>query len=161
MLFRRLLAIISLSLLACCVQAQSDLIRARGIYVDHTQALGIDDVATKEFGPFIGLLKRSLTPKVRWIRLSIDKSSTPETSAVLVVGPHYLAEISLYERHKGEWLKRVVGDRYPAEQVGCPFGQYCFSIQLDQLESSELYLRVATTNGYYLTAKLFDSLALN
>lgn len=161
MLFRRLLAIISLSLLACCVQAQSDLIRERGIYVDDTQALGIDDVVTKEFGPFIGLLKRSLTPKVRWIRLTIDKNGTPDSSAVLVVGPHYLAEIALYERHKGEWLKRVVGDRYPAEQVGCPFGQYCFSIQLDQLESSELYLRVATTNGYYLTAKLFDSHALN
>lgn len=161
MLFRRLLAIISLSLLACCVQAQSDLIRERAIYVDDAQAVDIDEVVTKEFEPFNSLLKRSLTPKVRWVRLSIDKNATPDSSAVLVVGPHYLAEIALYERHKGEWLKRVVGDRYPAEQAGCPFGQYCFSIQLDQLEGSDLYLRVATTNGYYLTVKLLDHLALN
>ncbi len=161
MLFRKLLAIISLSLLACCVQAQSDLIRERAIYVDDTQALGIEEITGKEFGPFTGMLNRSLTPKVRWLRLGIDKSATSDTSVVLVVGPHYLAEIALYERHKGEWLRRVVGDRYPAEQVGCPFGQYCFAIQLDQLESSDLYLRIATKNGYYITTKLFDHLALN
>lgn len=161
MLFRRLLAIISLSLLACGVQAQSDLIRERGIYVDDTQILGIDEIVAKEFAPFNSLLKRSLRPKVRWIRISIDKSATPDSSAVLAVGPHYLAEVALYERHKGEWHRRIVGDRYPAEQVGCPFGQYCFSIQPDQLEGSDLYLRVATTNGYYLTTKLLDRLALN
>jgi signal transduction histidine kinase len=160
-LFRRLLAIISLSLLACCVQAQSDLIRERGIYVDETQTLSIEEVVGKEFGAFTGLLKRSLTPRVRWVRLIIDKNASSDTAAVLVVGPHYLAEIALYERHNGEWLRRVVGDRYPNEQLGCPVGQYCFSIQLDQLEGSDLYLRVATTNGYYLTAKLFDRLALN
>ncbi len=161
MLFRRLLTIISLSLLACCVQAQSDLIRERAIYVDDTQAVGIDDVMGKDFSPFTGLLKRSLTPNVRWIRLSIDKSATPDTSAVLVVGPHYLSEIALYERHNGEWLRRVVGARYPSEQVGCPFSQYCFSIHLDQLEGSDLYLRVASTNGYYVSAKLLDRLGLN
>ncbi len=161
MLFRKLLAIISLSLLACCVQAQSDLIRERAIYVDDTLTLGVDEITGKEFGQFTGVLKRSLTPKVRWVRLSIDKDATSDASAVLVLGPHYLAEIALYERHKGEWLRRVVGDRYPAEQVGCPFGQYCFSIQLDQLEGSDLYLRIATTNGYYLTAKLFDRFGLN
>jgi signal transduction histidine kinase len=159
--FRRLLAIVSLSLLACCVQAQSDLIRARAIYVDDSQTLGIDEVTGKDFSPFAGLLKRSLTPKVRWIRLSIDKSATPETSAVLVVGPHYIAEIALYERRKGDWVRRVVGDRYPADQIGCPFGQYCFSIQLDQLEGSDLYLRVETTNGYFISAKLFDQLGVN
>jgi signal transduction histidine kinase len=159
--FRRLLAIVSLSLLACCVQAQSDLIRARAIYVDDSQTLGIDEVTGKDFSPFAGLLKRSLTPKVRWIRLSIDKSATPETSAVLVVGPHYIAEITLYERRKDDWVRRVVGDRYPADQIGCPFGQYCFSIQLDQLEGSDLYLRVETTNGYFISAKLFDQLGVN
>lgn len=161
MFFRRLLAIVSLSLLACCVQAQSDLIRARAIYVDDSLTLGIDEVTGKDFSPFAGLLKRSLTPKVRWIRLSIDKSATPETSAVLVVGPHYIAEIALYERRKGDWVRRVVGDRYPVDQVGCPFGQYCFSIQLDKLEGSDLYLRVETTNGYFVSAKLFDYLGVN
>lgn len=161
MLFRRLLAIISLSLLAGCVQAQSDLIRERAIYVDDTQTLGVDEIAGKEFAPFNGLLRRALTPKVRWIRLNIDKGAAPEASAVLVVGPHYLAEITLYERQNGGWVTSVVGDRYPVVQTGCPFGQYCFSIQLDQLEGSELYLRVRTTNGYYISAKLFDRLGLN
>lgn len=161
MLFRRLLAIVSLSLLACCVQAQSDLIRDRAVFVDETHTLDINEVAKKEFERFTGLLRRSLTPRVRWIRLTIDKSATPETSAVLVLGPHYIAEIALFEPNNGGWTRRVVGDRYPTVQSGCPFGQYCFSIQLDQLEGSDLYLRVATTNGYYLTAKLFDRLALN
>jgi signal transduction histidine kinase len=158
--FKRLLALVSLSLIAFCVQA-SDLIRERGIYIDATDTLGIEEVVGKEFGRFNGLLQRALTPKIRWIRLSIDKSATADTSAVLVLGPHYIAEIALYERHKGGWVKRFVGDRYPSQQIGCPFGQYCFSIELDQLEGNELYLRVATTNGYYLTAKLFDRTALN
>lgn len=161
MFIRRLLAIISLSLLAFCVQAQSDLIRERAIYVDETQNLSIEEAVGKEFGPFTGLLKRSLTPRVRWVRLTIDKNATSDTSAILVIGPHYLAEIALYERHNGEWLRSVVGDRYPSEQAGCPFGQYCFSIRLDQLEGTDLYLRIATTNGYYITTKLFDRLALN
>ena len=160
MLVNRLLAATFLSLIAFCVQAQSDLIRERGIYVDETRSLGLQDAIAKEFEPYNGVLKRSLTPSIRWIRLKIDTSTTSEQSAMLVLGPHYIAEIALYERQNGEWLRRVVGDRYPAEQVGCPFGQYCFPVALGQHENNELYLRVETTNGYYLTAKLLDHLAL-
>jgi signal transduction histidine kinase len=160
-LANRLLAAAFLSLIALCAQAQSDLIRERGIYVDETRSLGLQEVIAKEFEPYKGVLKRSLTPSIRWIRLKIDTSTTSEQSAVLVLGPHYIAEIALYERQNGEWSRRVVGDRYPAEQVGCPFGQYCFSVALGQKENNELYLRVETTNGYYLTAKLLDRLALN
>lgn len=161
MLVNRLLATVFLSLIACSAQAQSDLIRERGIYVDETRSLGLQDAIDKEFVPYTGVLKRSLTPSIRWIRLTIDTSATSEQLAMLVLGPHYIAEIALYERHNGEWLRRVVGDRHPAEQVGCPFGQYCFPVRLNQLDNSELYLRVETTNGYYLTAKLLDQLALN
>jgi len=160
-LVNRLLAATFLSLIAFCAQAQSDLIRERGIYVDETRSLGLQDAIAKEFEPYHGVLKRSLTPSIRWIRLKIDTSTTPEQSAMLVLGPHYIAEIALYERQNGEWLRRVVGDRYPAEQVGCPLGQYCFPVTLGQHENNELYLRVETTNGYYLTVKLLDHLALN
>lgn len=162
MFLARLLAVVWLSLVAISAQAQSDLIAQRAIYVDDSRALGIQDVVGKDFERFQGLLKRSLTPKVRWIRLTVDKSATADKSAVLVVGPHYIAEIALYEQQKnGDWRRRVVGDRYPAEQVGCPLGQYCFSIELDRLEGNELYLRVNTTNGYYLTTKLLDQVSLN
>lgn len=161
MLVNRLLAAAFLSLIAFCAQAQSDLIRERGIYVDETRSLGLQDAIAKEFEPYNGLLKRSLTPSIRWIRLKIDTSTTSDQSVMLVLGPHYIAEIALYERQNGEWSRRVVGDRHPAEQVGCPFGQYCFPVRLDQLESNELYLRVETINGYFLTAKLLDRLALN
>ena len=161
MLVNRLLAAAFLSLIAFCAQAQSDLIRERGIYVDETRSLGLQDAITKEFEPYNGLLKRSLTPSIRWIRLKIDTSTTSDQSVMLVLGPHYISEIALYERQNGEWSRRVVGDRHPAEQVGCPFGQYCFPVRLDQLESNELYLRVETINGYFLTAKLLDRLALN
>jgi signal transduction histidine kinase len=160
-LVNRLLAATFLSLIAFCAQAQSDLIRERGIYIDETRSLGVQDAIAKEFEPYNGVLKRSLTPSIRWIRLKIDTSTTPEQFATLVLGPHYIAEIALYERQNGEWSRRVVGDRYPAEQVGCPFGQYCFPVALGQQENNELYLRVETINGYYLTAKLLDRLALN
>lgn len=156
MILRRLFVLIVLSLVGWCAQAQSGLIATRGIYVDGTLDLGIDEVVGKEFSPFNGLLKRSLSPRVRWIHLTIDRSRSAEQVATLVVGPHYLAEIFLYERQQGQWVRRVVGDRYPSPQLNCPVGQYCFAVTLDTLDSPDLYLRIQTTNGYYVTTQLLD-----
>ncbi len=156
MIVRQLLFLIALSLAGWCAQAQSDLIATRGIYVDKAMDLAIDEVAGKEFAPFGGLLKRSLSPSVRWIHLTIDRSRSTDQVATLVLGPHYLAEIALYEKQQGQWARRAVGDRYPGPQPHCPFGQYCFDIDLAALDSPDLYLRVQTTNGYYITAKLLD-----
>ena len=93
MLVNRLLAATFLSLIAFCAQAQSDLIRERGIYIDETRSLGVQDAIAKEFEPYNGVLKRSLTPSIRWIRLKIDTSTTSEQSAMLVLGSHYIADL--------------------------------------------------------------------
>jgi two-component system, sensor histidine kinase LadS len=159
-ILRRLFFLIVLSLAGWCAQAQSDLIATRGIYVDKTINLPMDEVVDKEFSPFGGLLKRSLSPSVRWIHLTIDRSRSTDQVATLVVGPHYLAEIALYEKQQGQWVRRVVGDRYPSPQPSCPFGSYCFVIALDKLDSPDLYLRVQTINGYYITTQLLDRVAV-
>ena len=49
MLVNRLLAATFLSLIAFCAQAQSDLTRERGIHVDETRPLGLQDAIAQGF----------------------------------------------------------------------------------------------------------------
>ena len=160
MIFRRLLSLIVLSLIGWCSQAQSDLIVARGIYFEKSTNSTIEEVVRKEFEPSRGVLTRSLNPGVRWIHLTIDRPRGQDQVATLVMGPHYLAEIALYEKQQGQWVRRLVGDLYPSAQLNCPLGRYCLVIDLDKLDSPDLYLRVQTTNGYFIATKLLDRAAL-
>jgi len=140
-----------------------NLIVERGLFVDPTGTMDINEVTHAGYRPFTQTLNRSLKKTVRWIRLTVrapedlSKSVRPDGNSGLEVrlGPHFLYDIAFYEKKGDGWNIMRAGSRYPFFNNKCPEYLYCFNVAAPPTgETSDFYVRLETTNGYYMTSQV-------
>ncbi len=161
-MFRYLILASAVLFSANALAATSEnLIVDRGLFVDQTGTVDITEATRADYRPFTQTLNRSLKKTVRWIRLTvrgpedISKSIRPAGNSRLEVrlGPHFLYDIAFYEKKGDDWIVQRGGSRYPFFNKQCPEYLYCFNVAVPPTgETSDFYVRLETTNGYYMTS---------
>jgi signal transduction histidine kinase len=127
------------------------------LYVDSTRRMDIQDVSRQVFMPFSLLLNRSFEPTTRWLKIAVQVPAEQRTPLVLVVGPYFLADLELYYEEGGRWFQQRSGAKHPTLQLNCSIGHHCFNLPLAGANQRVYFLRINTTNGFYVSAKVFDS----
>jgi len=127
------------------------------LYVDSTRRMDIQDVSREVFTPFSLLLNRSFEPTTRWLKIAVQVPAEQRTPLVLVVGPYFLADLELYYEEGGRWFQQRSGAKHPTLQLNCSIGHHCFNLPLAGANQRVYFLRINTTNGFYVSAKVFDS----
>jgi signal transduction histidine kinase len=135
--------------------SEHDLIIERGLYVEHAPgALTIEQALSQQYKPFATVLNREFSPTVRWLRLLVAAPQQGSEQVVLRIGPHYIGHIQLFEHQQGTWTSRSAGDRFPASQNACADNAYCFPVTIHAGVHNYFYLRIDTTNGFFLTTRV-------
>ena len=165
-LFRFFHVCLWLLLIAFSMSAQANpdknLIIERGIYIEPAPgSLTIQEATTQDYQPFGGVLNRGFTPTVRWLRLLVQAPVHGTEQVVLRVGPHYIRDIQLFEQKDGVWSSRTAGDHFPVTQNTCLDSTYCFPVTLHAGIDNYFYLRIDTTNGFFLTTRAMQPEALS
>jgi signal transduction histidine kinase len=91
---------------------------------------------------------------VRWLRLLVAAPEQGSKQVVLRIGPHYIGHIQLFEHQQGTWTSRSAGDRFPVNQNACADNAYCFPVTIHAGVDNYFYLRIDTTNGFFLTTRV-------
>jgi signal transduction histidine kinase len=132
-----------------------DLIIERGLYVEPAPGqLTIEQALTQQYKPFVTVLNREFSPTVRWLRLLVAAPQQGSEQIILRVGPHYIGDIQLFEHQQGTWTSRSAGDRFPINQNACADNTYCFPVTIHAGVDNYFYLRIDTTNGFFLTTRV-------
>ena len=135
--------------------SEHDLIIERGLYVEPAPgALTIEQALTQQYKPFATVLNREFSPTVRWLRLLVAAPEQGSKQVVLRIGPHYIGHIQLFEHQQGTWTSRSAGDRFPVNQNACADNAYCFPVTIHAGVDNYFYLRIDTTNGFFLTTRV-------
>ncbi len=139
-----------------------DLIIERGLFVEPAPgSLTIEQALTQQYEPFATVLNRELRPTVRWLRLLVAAPKQGSEQVILRIGPHYIGDIQLFEHQDGAWTSRSAGDRYPASQHSCADNLYCFPVTIKANVDNYFYLRIDTTNGFFLITRAMYPEALS
>ncbi|MCX8145388.1 MAG: sensor histidine kinase [Azovibrio sp.] len=89
-----------------------DLIVARGLLEDRTNALTLADVVDADFRPVDKTLARGYSDSAFWLRIVLRAPARPGP-VELRVRPTYLDDLRLYEPDgAGGWIEHVSGDRH-------------------------------------------------
>lgn len=148
-----------------------DLIVDRGIFIDPTGQMQIEEVLHAAYQPFTKNFERTWTEQTRWIRLTVRApgvesrsftpdladqihSSAPDAALEVRIGPHFLSDIQLYEEKKGSWIVYQSGSLFPYNNQNCVEYVYCFNLNVPMGETVNLYVRLRSLNGYYLTSQV-------
>jgi signal transduction histidine kinase len=135
----------------------SALVIERGLYVDSTRSLGIEDVTHQVFTPFKLLLNLSLSPTTRWLKIKVQAPTRQQSPLVLVIGPYFLSELELYYEDSGRWVNRLSGAKHSEPQLNCSIGHHCFTLPASEAKESVYFLRIDTINGFYTSAQVLAS----
>jgi len=135
----------------------SALVSERGLYVDATRSLGVEDVSRQAFMPFNALLNHSFEPTVRWVKFKIQAPVGQQSPLVLAVGPYFFTELELHYEEGGGWVKQRSGAKYPALQLNCSFGHHCFALPEFGVNQRDYFLRINTINGFYVSARVLTT----
>jgi two-component system, sensor histidine kinase LadS len=158
MRWARLLVCLWWGLVAFGAYANSDdLIVSRAVFVEPAPgSLSIQEAIKQDYKPFANVMNRSFSPTIRWVRILVKAPAEGEQQIVLRVGPHYIAQIELFQEKNGVWAKRVAGDHYPVDQNSCVDNLYCFPITTKAGVENYFYLRIQTTNGFFLYTRALE-----
>ncbi len=164
-----IVGILFMSLNAWAVNSK-ELIVDRGIFIDPTGRMQIQDVLHAKYQPFSKSFDRAWTEKTRWIRLTVQapgikpttltpdradriNASAQDTALELRIGPHFLSDIQLYEERNGSWVMHQTGSLFPNNNQNCVEYVYCFNLNVPKGETVNFYVRLRSLNGYYLTSQ--------
>ena len=137
-------------------QQPSVLVTERGLYVDATRSLSVEDVSRQVFTPFNLLLNRSVEPTTQWLKFKVEAPVGQMSPLVLAVGPYFLSELELYYEDNGRWVKQRSGAKHPSLQLNCSIGQHCFNLPASNETQRVYFLRIQTINGFYVSTKVFS-----
>ena len=138
-------------------QQRGALITERSLYVDSTRSLSVEAASQQVFKPFSLLLNRSLEPTSWWIKIKVQAPVGQQSPLILGVGPYFLTELELYYEEGGRWVKQLSGAKHPVLQLNCSIGQHCFSLPAPGADQRIYFLRVNTSNGFYVSTRILAS----
>ncbi len=94
-----------------------DHITHRAEFEDASAALDFQQIASKTFTPYTGILSRGYSHSALWIRLHVEPGTDhPSEPLVLRIRPGYLDEVRLYDPQYQSLGREVTGDYFPVEQ---------------------------------------------
>lgn len=135
----------------------SALVTKRGLFVDATRSLGVEDVSRQVFKPFNLLLNRSVEPTTRWLKFKVQVPEGQRSPLVLAVGPYFLTELELYYEEGGRWVKQRSGAKHPALQLNCSMGHHCFNLPDSVANQRDYFLRIHTISGFYVSTRVLTA----
>jgi 7TMR-DISM extracellular 2 len=133
-------------------QAQSSIV-AQAFLEDPTNQLDFATVKDQTFTPYRGILNKGYSSSTFWIRLDLDPTRDPGTTAgfqkdlfVLRISPSFLDEIELYDPQDPHDKRRITGTRFSGadDEYQSPNFNFVFK-NMDQ--PRRIWLRLKTNSS--------------
>lgn len=125
-----------------------DLVLSRGLLVDASGEMTIDQVAQSRFKPIDRMVVEGYTSAVTWLKIEVQATTTP---LVLRVLPTFLDHLTLYWRDPQSatgWLRQSSGDQVAMNDRPLPFLSFAFPI--DPNRQTTYFLRLQTSSSSML-----------
>ena len=139
-------------------------------FYDPQSATSIDAVHENNFTPYKDELNLGFKNGTIWVRLDITSTEVsqaisnteikPVSPLIIRAGPHYLDEITFYEKLDGKWSGTTVGDLFPNPSAQCIDDFHCYTLQGSQQQAQTVYLKIKSTGmlTLELEVKPYDAL---
>ncbi|MDX1804056.1 MAG: sensor histidine kinase [Alcanivorax sp.] len=113
---------------------------------DPSGELTLEQVRSREWTPFSGVLSLGYSASAHWIRVAIVPGKGAATDKLVVrIRPAYLDQIRLYDPELQPGVVRVTGDRYPMSDDAYPSLYFNFTIARGSAPR-DIWLRLKTTS---------------
>ncbi len=131
--------------------------------LDQGLSYTVETIKNCVFHPRENLPIAKLAHSEFWIKAVVRTEQQSLHQLTVNIRPHFLNQVSLYERENNDWKIHHAGSKYPSSQAQSTLGGYTFLTNDLQDNQTELFLRIKTSGLIYtaITIEPYTLAAMN